>query len=100
MDTIQAHKQKIINDYINTVDLTEIDVTQIKIDLHQLLGETPGVQLNYIREEMIMEDGKSKKELEKLESISVIYTYTKSVPDGIGGMIDVPIPVTENYILM
>ena len=58
------HKKKEINDYINSLDLdTNIDINQIKKDLHIRLQEEPGIQLNYVREEMLMEDGKSKKKL-------------------------------------
>jgi len=94
------HKKKEINNYINSLDLnTDLDVEQIKRDLHRSLGEEPGIQLNYIVEEMIVEDGQSPKKLEKLESIDIIYTVLRSVSDGAGGNIEVPIPITEKYVL-
>jgi hypothetical protein len=100
MENLQLFKKKEINNYINSLDLnTEIDVNQIKRDLRDILQEEPGIQLNYVNEEMLMEDGKSKRKFQKLESIEIIYTYTKSIPDGNGGSIDMPIPATEKYII-
>ena len=96
----QLHKKKEINNYINSLDLnSDLDVEQIKRDLHKSLGEEPGIKLNYISEEMIMEDGQKPKRLEKLESIDIVYTILKTVPDGVGGTIDMPFPITEKYVL-
>ena len=47
----------------------------IKYDLKCLLGEEPAIRLNYRREELVNEGGKESKKLERLESISIFYTY-------------------------
>ena len=100
MDDLKMYKKKEINNYINSLDLnTDIDLNMIKKDLHEKIGEEPGIELNYVREEMLMEDGKSKKEIEKLESINITYTYTKNVDDGNGNIIEIVVPSTEKYII-
>jgi len=100
MDNMQLHKKKQINNYINSLDLnSDIDVEQIKKDLHQSLGEEPGIKLNYVVEEMLVEDGQTSKKLEKLESIDIIFTIIKTVSDNQGGTIEIPVPITEKYVL-
>jgi hypothetical protein len=78
MNEIKRVKEKQINDYISNIiiDENEIDVDKIKEDLGFLLGEKPGIELEYISENLLLEDGKSKKRIKKLESINIYYTFT------------------------
>ena len=49
MDTLQQFKEKVINDYLSSIDMTSefLDTTQIKNDLKSKLGEEPAIQFNY-----------------------------------------------------
>jgi hypothetical protein len=80
MDDIQLMKEKSINDYISTLTLNEneIDIDQIKDDLGKVLGEKPGIELNYEVEHLVQEAGKKPIRKEKLESVSVYYSYEDS----------------------
>jgi len=77
MNNIKQVKEKQINDYISNALLKEdkINIDKIKNDLSLLLGEKPGVELEYISEKLLLEDGKEPITKEKLESINIYYTY-------------------------
>jgi len=77
MNDIKNVKEKQINDYISTIDLDEenIDITKIKEELGIILGEKPGVELDYDVETMVLENGKGTKRIQKLESINIYYSY-------------------------
>jgi len=70
-------RRKQINDYMSLIELDEdsISVSQIKSDLHGLLGEKPGVELKYSKDHMIVEGDKKVRSKGKLESITIFYTY-------------------------
>lgn len=77
MDDIKKHKERIINDYISNIMLSEdsIDVNKIKEELGTALGEKPGIELNYKLQSMVVEDGKKDIKSKKLESIIIYYSY-------------------------
>lgn len=77
MNDLKTLKEKQINDYISNVLLNEdsIDVDNMKTDLGIILGEKPGIYLEYKTEQLIMEDGKKTIRKDKLESVSIYYTY-------------------------
>jgi len=77
MDDIKNLKEKQINDYISNILLNEesIDINTIKKELGAILGEIPGVQLEYKTDSLIIEDGNKSKRVDKLESVSIYYTY-------------------------
>jgi hypothetical protein len=96
MDNIQMFKEKQINDYLSSIDLSNIDANQIKIDLKNKLGEEPAIKLNYIREDMITEDGnKNGKKIEHLESMTIIFTVDKEILPGQTA----PFPITKTFIV-
>lgn len=98
MDNLRIFKEKEINNYISNTDLNNIDVKQIKIDLRNKLGEEPAIKLNYKNEEMIMEDGSGSKKIEKLHSITVIFTVDQEV--NINGMTTTqPFPVEKTFYI-
>ena len=99
MDDIKAFKEQIINNYISGIDYDIIDPAGIKRELHQMIGETPAVNLIYTQEQILLEDGKSNKRLEKLEGIEVTFTYDRPAIDSNGQLIQVPTPVTLKYRL-
>jgi hypothetical protein len=82
MNDIKQIKEKQINDFIsnslNFENPGEISVSEIKNGLKNILGEEPAVSFNYTKDTMISEDGNTKKRIEKLESVKVIYTYQDS----------------------
>jgi len=77
MNDLKTMKEKQINDYISNVLLNEdtIDVDVMKSALGTILGERPGIDLEYKTEQLIMEDGKKSIRKEKLESVNIYYTY-------------------------
>jgi hypothetical protein len=77
MNDIKQLKEKTINDYISQclLDENNIDIDKMKEDLSILLGEKPGIELEYKSEKLILEDGKKIIKKEKLESIHIYYTY-------------------------
>jgi hypothetical protein len=99
MDDIKAFKEQIINNYISGIDYDVIDPNQIKRELHQMIGETPAVNLIYSQERILLEDGKSQKRVEKLEGVEVTFTYERQMMNSNGQLMDVPVPVTLKYRL-
>lgn len=77
MNDIKQAKEKQINDYISNSLLREdvIDVDKMKNDLSVILGEKPGIELDYKSDYMIVEDGKEPIKKDKLDSINIYYTY-------------------------
>jgi len=77
MNDIKNLKEKKINDYISNILLSEesIDVDKMRNELGMILGEKPGIDLEYKTESLIVEDGKKTIRKEKLESINIYYTY-------------------------
>ena len=94
IDNLKQFKEKTISDYIASIDLDVINVEKIKEDLQRLIGEKPGVKLNYKTETLINEDDSKPIKMEKLESMTIIFTYDANVGDKV-----VPIPVQETFIL-
>ena len=80
MDDLRIFKQKQINDYISSVDLSEINTDKMAYEISKIIGEKQAIRLNYKKQELINEAGeKSGKILEKIESITVISTYEKEI---------------------
>jgi len=77
MDEIKKLKEKQINDYISNILLNEetIDIDNMKSELGVILGEMPGIDLEYKTEHLLVEDGKKSIRKEKLESVNIYYTY-------------------------
>jgi len=75
-DIIELRRRQ-INDYMSTIELNEdsINVNQIKNDLSTILNEKPGVELKYKNDVLLVEGGTKKIKKEKLESITIFYTY-------------------------
>lgn len=85
MDELANFKKIQVNNYFSSIyDLSEgnIDINQIKHDLHQLIGEVPGVELNYQNEMLITEDSTEPVRHERLNSISIYYTYEINIGNG------------------
>lgn len=88
LDEIANFKRAQINNYFSSrYDLNEenLNVNQIKQDLQNIIGEYPGIDLNYETENLITEDGGDTIKLERLNSITIFYTYdvnmgTQSIP--------------------
>ena len=95
MDNLQIFKEKIINDYMSSIDLLNIDLKQIKQDLKAKLGEEPAISMNYKQTEMIREDTKEKVSVEKLESITIIYTIEREIIPGLM----TPFPISKEIII-
>jgi len=78
MDELANFKRVQINNYFSSLyELNEdtVDINQIKRDLQLVIGEIPGVDLNYETEKLITEDGGDEVKIEKLNSITVYYSY-------------------------
>ena len=95
MDNLQAFKEKAINNYLSNINLNELDTNQLKQDLKALLGEEPAVQMNYISEKAINEDGSDGKRIEKLDSVTITFTINKEVMPGT----EIPFPISKKFLL-
>jgi hypothetical protein len=98
MDSLQQFKEKVINDYLSSIDMTAeyLDANQIKRELKSKLGEEPAIKFNYESETMLKEDGSGEKvRVEKLESMTIIFTVDKEIAPGQTA----PFPVTQTFIV-
>jgi hypothetical protein len=68
-------KELIINNYLATINFADDkwSVKKIKEDLKKMVGEEPAININYIREKMIVEGTSTPKIVEKIEYIEVIF---------------------------
>ena len=93
-DEIANFKKMQINNYFSSqYDLNEknLDINQIKHDLHALIEEIPGVELHYETETLLTEDDSEPIKQEKLNSITIYYTYYVNVGvDENGRPVDIP----------
>lgn len=89
-DPLFDFKQNSINNYMTSIMDEEIDAEKIKRDIRTIIGEYPGVSLNYSAEMMLSEGDSKPKRLEKLSSIFITYTY---------GDVDKPHAHTLKYII-
>ena len=83
MDEIANFKKTQINNYFHSLyDLNEdnLNIQQIKMDLQQLIGEIPGIDLHYETEKLIAEDGGDEVKIEKLSGITIFYSYVYAPP--------------------
>lgn len=97
MDNIKLFKEQQINKYISDYlsDKPEfIDIEKIINDIGNVIHEKPAVKLNYIKEEILNEASGEKEDIESVESITVIFTYTQEVNG-----IDIPFPVIQKFII-
>ena len=71
-------KNSIITNYISSFNFDNEDwsVEEIKYNLKVLLGETPAVKVDYVKDVKINEIKGEAEEFKKMESITVIYTDT------------------------
>jgi len=69
-------KQTSIRDFILNYDFKREDwsVNEIKSSLKRVLGEEPAVKVNYTKDAIINEINGEAKEINKLTSISIIFT--------------------------
>jgi len=97
MDNLQQFKEKVINDYLSSIDMTAeyLDPEQIKRDLKSKLGEEPAIKFNYINTEMIKEDSGEKVRVEKLDSMTIIFTVNREIAPGQTA----PFPITQTFIV-
>ena len=71
------NKESTITDIIQGIDFSDENswnVQEIKNKLKGVLGEEPAIKLQYKKDVMINEASKEAVEIEKLNSIDIIYT--------------------------
>jgi len=95
MNDIQLFKEKQINDYLSNIDLLNMNISQMKSELKSLLGEEPAIKLNYVNDKMITEDGNSEKIVERLDTVTIIYTINKELIPGK----EMPFPISKTFIV-
>jgi hypothetical protein len=76
MEYSQIAKNQIIQNYISQVDFKNgnFSVKQMKYELKNLLQEEPAINIGYVKEKMLMEDFKTEKVVEKVETITIYYS--------------------------
>lgn len=95
MNTIQAFKEKAINNYLSTIDLTNMDIMQMKTDIKALISEEPAIKLNYVNEKSLNEDGSEGKRVEKLDSVTITFTISKELIPGQ----EIPFPISKEFLV-
>lgn len=95
IDNLQIFKEKQINDYLSSIDMTNLDVDQIKRDLKSKLGEEPAIKMNYLNEQMVKEGTSEKIRVEKLESVTIIFTVEREIAPGLTA----PFPVSKTFLI-
>jgi len=97
MDTIQQFKEKVINNYLSSIDMTSkfLDRAQIIRDLKNELGEEPAIQFNYKKEQSLNETTGEEISTEKLESMTIIFTVDRELIHGQTS----PMPVSQTFII-
>lgn len=94
-DALQIFKEKQINDYLSSIDMTDINIEQVKKDLKTKLGEEPAIKFNYINEQIIKEGTSEKVRVEKLQSVTIIFTVEREIVPGFSS----PFPVSQTFIV-
>lgn len=97
MDSLKQFKEKAINDYLSSIDMTaeNLNIEKIKKDLKTSLGEEPAIKYNYVNNEMVKEDTGKKIKTEKLESMTIIFTVEKEISPGNTA----PFPIEQTFIV-
>jgi hypothetical protein len=94
----REHKEQLIENYISSIDLNNIDINNIKNSLKEALGEIPAVKLNYEKEIQFIteQDGMepTPKKVEKLNSIEITFIVEKDFEGKV-----IPVPITKKFIL-
>ena len=95
MDNLQIFKEKQINDYLSSIDLTDLDSNQMKQELKNKLGEEPAIKFNYRKDEMIKENTGEKVKVDVMESVTIVFTIDREIAPGH----TLPFPVTKTFII-
>ncbi len=73
--SMQSMKESSILQYVNNVDLkNDLSIKKIKQDLLNILGETPGIEINYQKDAFLNELTGEAQEVKKLNSIKITFT--------------------------
>lgn len=97
-------KEQMITEYIKNIDFISqnFSMSQIKQDLRQILQETPGVEVAYNKEKVIVEDkatGEKKEQREaKVKSITFAFSDGEQTMD-IGNGQTTSIPRMHKFTL-
>lgn len=68
-----------IRNYISSINWKgDWSINKIQEDLHNLLGETPAVDIDYKKDVMLNEVTNEAKEIENVDKISIVYTSEKT----------------------
>jgi len=75
---MESMKEKVIRDYISTIDFNRDDwkISKINEDLHILLNETPGIDIQYKKDAMLLEGESEAREIEIVSKISIVFMDT------------------------
>lgn len=76
METNSMKKEIIRNYFIKNVDFTndKWSAKSIREELKNILGEEPGIKVNYIKDVVINEVTSTAKEIKKVESVTLYFT--------------------------
>jgi len=88
-------KEKTINNYLSSIDLTNMNIKQMKNDLKTLIGEEPAIKLNYIKEKTLYETENEERTIEKLNSITITFTINREILPGR----EMPYPISKEFIV-
>jgi len=95
MDNLQVFKEKAINNYLSSIDMTDMNIQQMKNDLKSLLGEEPAIKLNYVKDKTLNEAGDDEKIIERVDTVTVTFTINKELLPGK----EMPFPISKDFIV-
>jgi len=76
MDSLLIYKEQLLNNYISSIEnLSEVNYNQMKSELRNILGEEPAIRINYKQESTLNEKNGETIQIEKMDSITIIYTH-------------------------
>jgi hypothetical protein len=79
---VKELRTKQINDFMSQFDnLKETDTVMISEGLHNILGETPGIDFEYGVDMVMNESSGEEERVNDIKKIHIVYTYTDEDDD-------------------
>lgn len=85
-------KEELIRNYIMNIDFSKEDwsISKIKEDMKSFLGEEPGIDVEWAKDAFLNEDSGKPEIVEKVKSLSIVFTETNDKFKKLNFIIDSP----------
>jgi hypothetical protein len=68
-------KEQLIREYLSRVNFNgQWSLTVIREDMKKFLGETPGIEVSYVKDAQLNESGDETIEVELVDQVTVVFT--------------------------